>query len=151
MTLITRRPALGFNDFPNALNFFDDAVNRIFNEPAGVRPWTPAVDIAENENELSLTADLPGVKLEDVDIKIEDGTLTLTGSRSFESEEKKGNYHRVERSYGSFQRAFTLPDSVDPEKVAATYDNGVLKVTLPKKEIAKPRSIKVAVGNANQN
>ena len=150
MTLITRRAIPGFEDFPTSLRLFDEAFNRWFNEPAGVRPWSPAVDIVENENELVLTADLPGVKMEDIDIKFEDGTLTLTGSRNFEHEENKGGYHRIERSYGHFQRAFTVPDTVAADKVAATYDNGVLKVTLPKKEAAKPRAIKVALADANK-
>ena len=110
-----------------------------------VRPWTPAVDIFETENELVLKADVPDVELKDIDIRLENGTLSLKGERKFENEEKKKGFHRVERSYGSFARYFTLPDSVDPEHVAAEYNNGVLTVTLPKKEIAKPRSIQVKV------
>ena len=81
-----------------------------------------------------------------MDIKIEESVLTLAGSRKFESEEKKDNYHRIERAYGTFHRAFSLPDTVDAEKVQARFESGVLKVTLPKKELAKPRSIKVNVG-----
>jgi len=149
MSNIARRtnfPAFGaFPDF--GVSLLEDSLNRYFNEPAATRPWTPAVDIAETENELVLTADLPGVKMEDLEIKIEEGTLSLSGKREFKKEEQTGSYHRIERSYGGFQRAFALPDSVDPEKVAASFDNGVLKVTLPKKEIAKPRAIKVAVGH----
>lgn len=149
MSLMIRRPFAGFEDFPTSLRVFEDVMNRMFNEPTGVRPWTPPVDIVENENELVLTADIPGVKMEDIDIKLEDGTLSISGSRQFESEKKDGGYHRIERAYGEFKRAFSLPDSVDAEKVAAAYDNGVLRVTLPKKEIAKPRSIKVALGSHN--
>jgi HSP20 family protein len=143
MTLITRRNP-GFEDFPS-LRLFEDSVQRLFSDfatPSG-RPWSPPVDIVETENDLVLTADVPGVKMEDIDIKLEDGTLTITGSREFQNSESKGGYHRLERSYGSFQRAFSLPDSVDAEKVEASYENGVLKVVLPKKEVAKPRSIKV--------
>ena len=151
MTLITRRPFSGFEDFPSSLRLFDDVVNRMFNEPAGVRPWTPPVDIVENENELLLTADVPGVSMDDIDIKIEDGTLNISGSRKFESEEKEGGYHRIERAYGSFHRAFTLPDSIETDKVSAAYESGVLKVTLPKKEVAKPRSIKVQLGAGSDN
>lgn len=147
MSLMIRRTLPGFEDFPTSLRVFEDVMNRMFNEPTGVRPWTPPVDIVENENELVLTADIPGVKMEDIDIKLEDGTLSVSGSRQFESEQKEGGYHRIERAYGKFQRAFSLPDSVDAEKVTAAYDNGVLRVTLPKKEIAKPRSIKVALGS----
>ncbi|MCC7153678.1 MAG: Hsp20/alpha crystallin family protein [Bryobacterales bacterium] len=103
------------------------------------------MDIQENENELLLTADVPGISLENIDISIEDGALTLSGERKFENEENKGGYHRIERSFGGFKRVFTLPDSVDAEKVSAAYNAGVLKVTLPKKEAAKPRTIKVNV------
>lgn len=149
MSLMIRRTMPGFEDFTTSLRVFEDVMNRMFNEPTGVRPWTPPVDIVENENELVLTADVPGIKMEDIDIKLEDGTLTISGSRKFESEKKEGGYHRIERAYGQFQRAFSLPESVDAEKVTAAYDNGVLRVTLPKKEIAKPRSIKVSVGSNN--
>lgn len=149
MSLMIRRTVPGFEDFTTSLRTFEDVMNRMFNEPAGVRPWTPPVDIVETENELVLTADIPGVKMDDIDIRLEDGTLTISGSRQFESEKKEGGYHRIERAYGKFQRAFALPDSVDAEKVSAAYDNGVLRVTLPKKEIARPRSIKVALGSQN--
>jgi HSP20 family protein len=120
-------------------------MNRLFAEPAGTRPWTPAVDIAETDNELVLKADVPGVKLEDINIEVENGTLSLSGNRSYATEENKGGYHRQERFYGSFHRAFVLPETVDLEKVAAGYENGVLTITMPKKEIAKPRTIKVGV------
>lgn len=149
MSLMIRRSLPGFEDFPTSLRVFEDVMNRMFNEPTGVRPWTPPVDIVENENELLLTADIPGVRMEDIDIKLEEGTLSISGSRKFESEKKEGGYHRIERAYGQFQRAFSLPDSVDAEKVTAAFDNGVLRVTLPKKEIAKPRTIKVSVGSDN--
>jgi HSP20 family protein len=94
-----------------------------------------------------LKADLPDVKMENIDIQIENGTLTLKGERKFQGEENGKGYHRVERSYGTFARYFTLPDTVDSEKVRADYANGVLTVTLPKKEVAKPRTIKVQVSN----
>lgn len=149
MSLVIRRSLPGFEDFPSSVRVFEDVMNRMFNEPSGVRPWTPPVDIVENENELVLTADVPGVRMDDIDIKLEDGTLTISGTRQFASEKKEGGYHRIERAYGNFQRAFSLPESVDAEKVTAAYDNGVLRVTLPKKELAKPRSIKVAVGSNN--
>jgi HSP20 family protein len=100
----------------------------------------------ENDKELTLSTDLPGVRLEDVEVKIEDGTLTLSGNRKFENEDNKHDYHRIERSYGEFHRAFSLPDSVDATKVAALIECGVLKVTLPKKEIARSRTVKVEIG-----
>jgi HSP20 family protein len=149
-TLIRRSSYPGFEGFPAAgLSLFEDTLNRFFDTSASARPWSPAVDIMENENELLLTADVPGVRMEDIEIKIEEGTLTLSGKRAFQKEAKEGGYHRLERSYGEFQRAFALPDSVDADHVAAGYENGVLRITLPKKEIAKPRTIKVAVGSQN--
>jgi HSP20 family protein len=147
MSFLVRRNFPAFEEFPSSVKLFDEAFNRFFTEPAEARPWSPSVDILENENELLLTADLPGVSMKDIDVRIEDGTLTLSGERKFEKASDKGGYHRIERSYGSFKRYFSLPESVDAEKVGAAYENGVLKVTLPKKELAKPRSIKVAVNN----
>jgi HSP20 family protein len=107
------------------------------------------VDILETENELVLKADVPGVDQKDIDIHIENGTLTLKGERRFEEAPEGNNrgYHRIERSFGSFARYFTLPDTVDADKVKADYRNGVLTVTLTKKEVAKPRSIRVEVSN----
>ena len=146
MTLLTTRRNLNpfLSDLPVAPGF-EDMMNRLFNEPAGMRPWTPSVDISETDNELVLTADVPGVKLEDINIEVENGTLSLSGSRTFSEEKNSGNYHRQERFYGGFRRAFLLPETVDLEKVAASYENGVLTVAMPKKEIAKPRTIKVGV------
>ena len=103
------------------------------------------MDVIENDQELVLSADLPGIKMENVEVKIEDGTLTLSGSRTLETESKKDGYHRLERSFGSFRRAFTLPDSVDVAKVQAAMKDGVLTVKLPKKDIARPRTVKVEV------
>src|SRR5579884_1275496 len=134
------------DDLPSGLRVFSDTVNRLLSD-THVRPWTPAVDIYETENELVLKADLPDVKMEDIDIRMENGTLALKGERKFENEETKKGFHRVERSYGSFARYFTLPETVEAEKVRAEYKNGVLTVTLPKKEVAKPRQVKVQVTN----
>jgi HSP20 family protein len=146
MTLI-RRNFPNLEDFAPTVKFFDDAFDRFFNEPAALRPWSPAVDIAENENELVLTADLPGVKKDQVKVRIENGSLVLSGERKFEAEDKdkKTGYHRLERSYGSFKRIFQLPETVDAEKVSAAYEDGVLRITLAKKEIAKPRTIDIAL------
>ena len=128
------------------LRSFEDAISQLLNEPTTARPWTPAVDIRETEQALIVKADLPEVAEKDIDIRIENGTLALKGERKFEKDETgKGGYHRIERSYGAFARYFTLPDTVDAEKVGAEFKNGVLSVTLPKKEAAKPRTIKVAV------
>lgn len=105
--------------------------------------WSPAVDIYETENELVLTAELPGVEEKDVEIKVEDNTLSLRGERKFEKETKEENYHRIERAYGSFFRSFSLPNYVDQEKISAEYENGLLKVRMPKKPEVKPRKVKI--------
>ena len=129
------------------LRFFEDAVTRLMSEPRAGRPWSPAVDILETEDALHLKADLPDVKIEDIDVRVENQTLTLRGQRKFEKEENVKGYHRIERSYGEFVRSFAVPATVDTEKVAADYKNGVLTITLPKKEAAKPRQVKVAVND----
>jgi len=137
-------------DFPVGLRVFQDSLSRLFSEPAS-RPWSPAVDISETENDLILKADIPDIDPKNVGIQLENGTLTLRGERKFEQEQKNGGhkgFHRIERSYGTFVRAFSLPDTVDSEKVKADYKNGVLTVTLPKKEVAKPKTINVEIANS---
>ena len=131
------------DDFPG-LRLFQDAVSRMVSEPAS-RPWTPSVDILETENDLVLKADLPEVDPKNVEIQLENGTLTLKGERKFEEQKNGKGYHRIERSYGSFVRAFSLPDTVDAEHVKADYKAGVLTVILPKKEVAKPKTVKVEI------
>lgn len=133
---LTHDPAYG-------LRVFEDAMTRMMNEPRTGRPWSPAVDVVETENAIVLKADLPDVNLDDINVNVENQTLTIKGERKFEREGDNNSYHRIERSYGSFVRSFTLPSIVDNEKVAADYRNGVLTVTIPKKEAAKPRQIKV--------
>jgi HSP20 family protein len=107
--------------------------------------WSPAVDITETENEFVIHADLPGVKPDDIEITAENGVLTLRGERESRKEEEKDNYKRVERFSGSFMRRFTLPDTADLEKIVAKSKNGVLDLTIPKTEKAKPKLIKVKV------
>jgi HSP20 family protein len=134
-----------FEEFPG-LRLFQDTMSRLLSEPAS-RPWTPSVDILETENELVLKADLPEIDPNQVEIQLENGTLTLKGERKFDQQKNGRGYHRIERSYGTFVRAFSLPDTVDSEKVKADYKAGVLTVTLPKKEVAKPKSVKVEISN----
>lgn len=141
-SLLRFSPFVDVEDMP-AMRHLQDTLSRFLNEP-GVRPWTPPVDILETENELVLKMDAPGIQLKDVDIRLENDTLTIKGERKFEPPTGKG-YHRIERSYGTFARSFTLPNTVDTEKVRADYKAGVLTVTLPKKEVAKPRTIRVEV------
>lgn len=135
-----------FEDFPTGMRLFQDSLSRLFSEPAS-RPWSPAVDIYENENALILKADLPDIDPKNVSIQLENGTLTLKGERKFEQQDNNKGFHRVERSYGTFVRAFSLPDTVDGDKVKADYKNGVLTVTLAKKEVAKPKTINVEISN----
>jgi len=136
--------AVTFDPF-NGLRHFEDAVARMMSEPRSNRPWSPSVDVYETQDALTLKADLPDVKVEDIDVRVENQTLTLRGQRKFEKEENLKGYHRIERSYGEFVRSFAVPSTVDTEKVQADYKNGVLTISLPKKEAAKPRQVKVAV------
>ncbi len=109
----------------------------------GIESGFPTVDVVEEKDRVLVKADLPGMKEEDIHVEVEDGELTLRGERKKETETREGKVHRVERTYGAFLRSFTLPANVDRAKVAASYKNGVLEVTLPKKEGAKPQEIKV--------
>ena len=108
--------------------------------------WAPLVDIAEDEKEYVIKAELPEVTKDDVKVSLQEGVLTITGERKFEKEEKGKKYHRVERAYGSFARSFSLPEDADATKVQAEFKDGVLKVHLPKSEKAKPKSVEVKVG-----
>ena len=151
MTLVRWQP------FHNLVSI-QDRMNRIFDDAfRGHRAdseddwalggnWAPAVDIFENDGNIVLKAELPGVDPKDVDIRVENNVLSLRGERKFENETKREDYHRVERAYGSFSRSFTLPNAVDTEKIKADYKDGVLNVTLPQKEEAKPKQISISVG-----
>jgi HSP20 family protein len=111
--------------------------------PASMTAWNPSVDIFENDNEIVVKAELPGVSAKDIDVRLENNILTLKGERRFAKEAKEENYHRIEREYGTFSRSFSLPTAVNGDKVAAEYKDGVLKIVLPKKEEIKPKPIKV--------
>ncbi len=108
--------------------------------------FVPAVDIYEDEHKIILKLEVPGIDQKDVDIQLENNTLTISGERKFEKEEKEENFHRIERRYGSFARSFVLPNSVDPENITAEYVDGVLRVNLAKRAEAKPKQIKVNIG-----
>lgn len=128
---------------------FNDMFSRCFAETdLAARTWAPPVDIYETEDNIVLKVELPGVDPKDVECRIEDSTLYLKGERKAESELKQNNYHLMERTYGAFTRAFPLPGSVDADKVKAEYKDGVLTLTLPKREEAKPKTIKI---NINKN
>ena len=115
-------------------------------EPA--RYLAPAVDIYETDKEIVMKAELPEMQEKDIEIKVEDNILIVSGERKMEKEVKEEHYHRIERSYGSFHRSFTLPHTVDRENIKASYKDGVLKVVLPKKEEVKPKQIKIDVAQA---
>jgi HSP20 family protein len=134
------------------LKSLQDEVNRLFStnfsrsfgdEGIARGAWTPNVDIFENKDEIVLEAELPGMNREEFELTIENNVLTLRGERRFEKRDESDNYHRVERAYGSFTRSFTLPQTVSPENAAAEYKNGVLRVTLRKREEVKARRIEV--------
>ena len=129
-----------------------DRLNRMFGDFFNLpvtRSWVPAVDIYETANELVVKADLPDVNEKDIDVRVENNLLTIRGERKFEESVSEENYLRVERTYGSFSRSFSLPNTVSPEAIGAEYKNGVLTVTLPKREESKPRQVKVTVNAAN--
>ncbi len=137
------------------LEDMSERLNRVFARPAmrnnagkenlTVADWMPVVDISESDGEYLIKAELPEIKKEDVKVTVEDGVLTIQGERRQEKEEKGKRYHRVERSYGSFVRSFTLPESVDEGGVKAEYKDGVLNLHLPKSEKVKPKAIDVKV------
>jgi HSP20 family protein len=123
---------------------FEDAVTgRGEQKDLVTSSWAPAVDIYEDENQLVLTAEVPGIDEKDIEIKLEDNTLSIHGERKMEKETKEENYHRIERAYGSFYRSFTLPNYIDQEKIHAEHENGVLKITMSKKAELKPRKVKI--------
>jgi HSP20 family protein len=129
-----------------------EQINRVFGdvvaragEESNLTPWAPAVDIYETENELVVKADLPDVNPQDLDIRVEGNILTIRGERKFENKVNEDNYLRIERAYGSFSRSFSLANSVKSDAIKADFQNGVLTLSLPKREEAKPKQIKVNV------
>src|SRR6202012_5228159 len=154
MTVLTRWDP--FREFST----LQDRMNRLFRESyndAGqdealtTSSFAPAVDVYEDEHKVSLKIEVPGIDEKDLDIRVENNTLSVHGERKIEKEEKEENYRRVERQYGSFTRTFTLPQTVDTENVQANYEKGVLKIKLAKKAEAKPKQIKIGVGSASSS
>ncbi len=151
MTVLTRFEP--FREFAT----LQDRINRAFRESytganhddsLTTSSFAPAVDVYEDEHQVTLKIEVPGIDEKDIDVQVENHTLTVHGERKIDKEEKEENYRRVERQYGSFTRTFNLPQTVDTETVSATYDKGVLKIQLPKKAEAKPKQIKVNVSSA---
>ena len=149
MTLLTR-----WEPFREVATL-QDRMNRLFNEQfanigseesLAVGSFVPAVDVYEDEHAIQLKFEVPGLDEKDIDIRLENSVLTVKGERKFEKETKEENYRRVERRYGTFTRSFTLPNTVSSEKIQAAYEKGVLTISLPKTEAAKPKQIKIEVG-----
>lgn len=126
-----------------SLRAVESAFSRLLTEPQANRPWAPPVDVYETENELVVKADLPDVDANAIDVRVENQTLTIAGERKFVSSSNDKGYHRIERSYGNFVRSFAVPNAFDTDQISAAHKNGVLTVTLTKKETAKPRQIKI--------
>jgi len=139
MSVIKWDPFREFNMLPARLAFR----GKDWDEPLSTTTRSPSVDIFENDNEVVMKAEMPGMNAKDIEVRLENNVLTLKGERHFEKEAKEENYHRIEREYGSFTRSFALPRAVNGDKVSAEYKDGVLKIVLPKKEETKPKAIKV--------
>jgi HSP20 family protein len=160
MANITRRDPFGGLTRWDPIAELQDRVNQLFSqtstpfwrlgrgaEPSLAAPhFVPMVDVYEDQHDIVLTAELPGIDQDDLNITVENGVLTLSGERKMENEEKRENFQRIERSYGRFTRSFTLPPTVDEDEVKAEFANGVLKISLGKREEAKPKQVKVEVG-----
>jgi HSP20 family protein len=149
MTYITRSGFQPFGEFVTLQN----QLNRLFqdfgrgSDELTTSGFVPPADIYEDEHNITLKLEVPGIDEKDLDIRVENNNLTVRGERKFEKEEKEENFHRIERRYGSFSRSFTLPNTVDTESVKANYENGILKIELAKRAEAKPKQIKVTTGS----
>ena len=134
------------------LSVLQERMNRLFedagrgyrgDDASATTTWSPAVDIFETENEIMVKAELPGIERKDITLNLDNNVLTVKGERKFEKETRQENYHRIERSYGGFSRAFSIPAIVDDEKIRADYKDGILTIALPKKEQVKPKQIRI--------
>ena len=133
-------------DLQRSINhLFENRISPTSEEQVGLSTWTPAVDVYEDEKSFVIKAEIPGVSKSDVKVNLNENVLSITGERKFENEEKRENYHRVERRYGQFYRSFTLPPNVNAAEIAGEFKDGILRVTLPKKEEAQPKQIDVKV------
>ena len=137
------------------LTALQSEVNRLFSragagDTAERQSWTPSIDVIETDDAIKLKAELAGMEPNDINIEVQDNVLTVSGERRFQEEVKEDKYYRIERRYGSFSRSIALPQTVDESRIDARYDNGVLEVTVPKAEVAKPKKITVAIGGETQ-
>ncbi len=146
ISLVRRDPLRTFNSLQEQFSrLFDDPFFRVAGNDSALTVWSPAVDIYETEQELVMRADLPDLSEKEIDIRVENNMLTIRGERKLEKSVAEDNYLRMERAYGSFSRSFSLPNTVNTEQIKADYRNGVLTVTLPKREESKPKQVKVSV------
>ena len=150
MSIVRYDPFRDLRSLQEEVNrLFTGNMARGFDEEGIARgSWSPSVDIFENKDHIVLEAELPGMKREDFDLSVENNVITLRGERHFEKKDETDNYHRVERAYGSFTRSFTLPNTVTAEGATAEYTNGVLRVTLPKREETRARRIEIKTNGA---
>ncbi len=147
MNLIRHQPLNEMTFWPERFNrLFEDTLATWLNPEQNRDIWYPAVDLYEDEQKVVLKADLPDLNEKDLNIEVANGTLTLKGERKFEKEDKRDGYHHVERRFGSFVRRFSLPPTVDSDKITADYQRGVLTVEMPKREEARPKQVKVSAG-----
>jgi HSP20 family protein len=145
MNLVRWNPFGEMTLLQNHMNrFFDTALQGGPGQSNGTTSWIPAADIYESENELVVNLDLPGVDPKAIDVRVENNVLSIRGERQFDEKQNKENFHRVERPYGPFARSFTVSTAVDPDKIRANFKAGVLSITLPKAEAAKPKRIQIA-------
>lgn len=149
MNFVRWNPLGEMSMLQNQMNrLFDTALQGWPGDSNGTTQWTPSADIYESENELVVNLDLPGVDPKMVDIRVENNILSIRGERQFEDKQNKENFHRVERTYGPFARSFTLSTVVDADRIRANYKSGVLSISLPKAEAAKPKRIQIAASAA---
>jgi HSP20 family protein len=149
MTIVRWEPLREIGSLQSEMNRL---FNTVFDAPSSgasgavLRRWVPAMDLVESEDHFVMRADLPGMSEQDIEIELEEGTLTVSGERKAEHEEREEGFHRVERSFGSFSRSLTLPKGIDADAVSASFDRGVLEIRIPKPEARKPRRIAIAHG-----
>ncbi len=146
MNLVRWRPRRDLRRFEDEmLRVFDDFFPRYWQGEEALTNWMPSVDVSETDGEITIEADLPGMKKDDIKVSVENNTLTIQGERKQEKKKERGKYHSTERSYGSFYRAIDLPAFVDEKKIKADFKNGTLNINLPKKEEARPKQIEIDV------
>ena len=151
MNIVRWDPYRDLTSFADRFNrAFGNVTGRERDEELSLGTWVPPVDISEDKERITLTAELPGFREDQVDVQMEGGVLTIRGERKMEEEKEGRNFHRLERSYGHFVRSFTLPNNVDRDNIRASFNNGLLEVEMPKREEAKPKQIKIGKGQESR-